>query len=83
MYILSFFDNASGANIPRIHVLRAWNPSMSMCSSVSLNGDALVVADCRDRAMLVNVRSPEDGAVVLESTTVSSHPQTVREPGST
>lgn len=49
-----------------------------MCGSVSLRGDALVVADSCDRAIVVNARSPEDRAVVLESTTISNHPQTVR-----
>lgn len=80
MYILSFFGDAPGGYTPRVHVLKTWNPSLSMCSSVSLRGDALVVADCRDRAMVVDVRSPEDRTIVLESTTISNHPQKVRKP---
>jgi hypothetical protein len=80
VYILSFFDGSSGGYTPRIHVLRTWNPSLPVCNSVSLCGDALVVADSRDRALVVNVHSPEDRAVVLESTTISDHPQTVRKP---
>ena len=36
------------------------------------------MADSRDRATAVNVRSPKTRVVVLESTTVSDYPQTVR-----
>lgn len=78
MYIFSFFDNASSGYAPRIHVLRTWNPSLSVCSSVSLRGDTLVVADSCDRAIVVSARSPKDRAVVLESSTIFNHPQTVR-----
>jgi len=78
VYVLSFFDDAVDGYTPRIHVLRSWNPVLSLCSSVSLRGDILVVADPRDCATAVNVHSPEARAVVLESTTVSEHPQTVR-----
>ena len=79
VYILSFFDNAARGYAPRVQVLRSWNPSLSMCNSVSLSGDILVVADSHNRAAVVNVHSPETRTVVLESTTVSHHPQTVRE----
>jgi len=78
IYIFSLFDNTTDGYTPRIHVLRTWNPTLSLCNSVSLCGDILVVADSRDRAAAVNVHSPENGAVVLESTTVSEHPQMVR-----
>lgn len=77
MYILSFFDNAAGEYAPRIHVLRTWDPSLAVCNSVSLCGDILVAADSRNRAAVVNVDSPDDKTVVLESTTTSSHPQMV------
>lgn len=38
----------------------------------------LVTADSRNRATVVNIRSPETRAVVLESTTDSGRPQMVR-----
>ena len=82
VYIFSFFEDTADGYTPRIHVLRSWNPTLSLCSSVSLCGDILVVADSRDRATAVNVHSPGDGAVVLESTTVSEHPQMVRKSSS-
>ncbi|KAF9643608.1 hypothetical protein BDM02DRAFT_1407797 [Thelephora ganbajun] len=76
VYILSFFDNISCGYTPRVQVLRSWNPTLSVCNSVSLCGDTLVVVDSRDRVIAVNVHSPETGVVALESTTVSDHPQT-------
>ena len=82
VYILSFFDDITSGYTPRVHVVRSWNSTSSVCSSVSLCGDMLVIADSRDRATVVNVRSPETRAVVLESTTDSGHPQMVREPRS-
>ena len=80
VYILSFFDRTVGGYAPRIQVLRSWDPILSVCSSMSLCGDVLVVADSRDRAVAVNVNSPETRAVVLESTTVSGRPHKVRKP---
>lgn len=47
-------------------------------TSLSLRGDILVAADSRNRATVVNVHSPETRTIVLESTTVSDRPQTVR-----
>lgn len=78
MYILSFFDNTTGGYVPRIRVLRTWDPSMPVYGSASLRGDILAVADVRDRAAVVNVRFPEDSTVVLESTTIPDSPRTVR-----
>lgn len=78
MYILSFFDNTPGGYVPRIRVLRTWDPSMPVYGSASLRGDILAVADVRDRAAVVNVRFPEDSTVVLESTTIPDSPRTVR-----
>jgi hypothetical protein len=78
--ILSLFDNTAGVYTPRVQVLRTWDSSLSVCSSVSLRGDILVVADSRNRAAVANVHSPEDRVVILESTTISDHPQTVSPP---